>query len=144
MFINALKKFANNNLIPYISTYLVPIIALIYYFFKSTRAYFIPQFIAIYIVGVTDSLTKYKTWTKPLSAIIGHSPLLIFPLIWKPTPVPYLLLGVGILYIIGVSVLIGIPIWHYRLTRKQFIKIYTGALLLVLLILPHFPEYYPI
>ena len=136
---HSIKSYADTHLIPYLSTYVLPIVYISYYFFKSTRAYFAPHFIAIFITGISDSLSNNKNYWIKLATIICHTPLLIFPFILKPTVVPHLLLGIGILYILAISVLIGIPKWHYVLTRKQFIKIYTISLLLVLLILGQYP-----
>ena len=141
---HSIQSFVNTHMIPYLSTYVLPIVFISYYFFIPVRAYFAPHFIAIFITGISDSLRNKKNYWLQLATIICHSPLLIFPFIFKPTVVPHLLLGIGILYILAISVFIGIPKWHYVLTRKQFIKIYTISLLLVLLILPQYPEYYPI
>ena len=141
---SAIRTYANNNLIPYVCTYLIPIAVTVYFFFKSVRAYLVPHFIAIFITGISDVMSGKKAYWIKLATVIGHSPLLIVPLIWKSTPVPHLLVGIGILYVIAASVIIGIPMWNYVLTRKQFIRTYTISLLIVILILSQCPQYYPL
>ena len=123
--------------IPYVSTYLVPAVIVVYILAKASRAYLIPNIITVFIVGTADIMlmNDIPDWIKVL-AIIVHAPLLVLPFVWRPIPVPHVLAGVTLLYLVAMATILFLPHWPYVMSRRQFVQIYTislaGATLLLL------------
>jgi len=135
-----LMQFLYRRAIPYVSTYLVPIVIVVYILAKASRAYLIPNFITVFIVGITDTMLRDDTpgWMKAL-VVVCHAPLLILPFVWRPTPVPHVLAGVTLLYLVAIATILFLPHWPYIMSRRQFVQFYTISIAGATLLLSQLP-----
>ena len=115
--------FENSKL--YISTYVIPLLMVLYIQYKHVRKLIICHMIPISIIGIVEVLKKKRTIIEKISIIIGHLLFFIIVFFFKPTKYKLPRIIYPITLLIAIAIIINMPIWEYLITKKHMIIIYS-------------------
>lgn len=107
------------NSIYSLSTYLVPLLSIVYIQVKESRGYLKNHMIAIAMVGIANLILQKKGLWEKLLILMGH--LIILPIVFSFDATQKLVLQSIVVPLVLINTL---PVWKYDLTRFQMSLFY--------------------
>lgn len=107
------------NSIYSLSTYLVPLLSVVYIQFKESRGYLKNHMIAMAMVGIANLILQRKSFLEKLIILLGH--LILLPIVFSFDATQKLVLQSLIVPLVLINTL---PVWKYDLTRFQMSVVY--------------------
>lgn len=109
----------------YISTYVIPLLMLLYIEFTNIRKLIISHMLPISIIGIIEVLLHNRTPIEKLLIIIGHLLFFVLVIFYKPNNYKLHPLIFTLTLCIPISIIINMPIWKYEITKVQMVILYT-------------------
>tara|TARA_Y100000996_G_C22481725_1_gene626475 strand:- start:318 stop:725 length:408 start_codon:yes stop_codon:yes gene_type:complete len=109
----------------HVSTYVIPLLMVLYIQCKDIRKLIIYHMLPISIIGIVDVLKKKRTIIEKISVIIGHLLFFIVVFFYKPTNYKLPKIIYPITLLIAISIIINMPTWKYLITKKHMIILYS-------------------
>ncbi len=109
----------------HVSTYVIPLLMVLYVLYKDLRKLIICHMLPISIIGIVEVLKKKRTIIEKVLITIGHLLFFIIVFFYKPTKYKLPQIIYLITLLIAVTIIINMPIWKYLITKKHMIIIYS-------------------
>ena len=113
------------NAFLYISTYVIPLLMILYIQYSSIRNLIICHMLPISIIGIIEVLLQNRTPIEKLLIIIGHLLFFVLVIFYKPNNYKLHPLIFPLTLYIPISIIINMPIWKYEITKEQMVILYT-------------------
>ena len=107
-----------------ISTYLIPVLCVLYIHFPILRNLIIQHMIPISIIGVANAIIQERTPFEKIMIILGHLVFYLLLVNYKPTTSDVNLSTKLVTLLISLLIISSVPIWTYELSREQTIVMY--------------------
>jgi hypothetical protein len=115
-----------------ISTYLIPVLCVLYIQFPILRNLIILHMIPISIIGVANAVIQERTPFEKIMIILGHLVFYLLLVNYKPTTSNVNLFAKLVTLLISLVLISSVPTWTYELSREQMIAMYLLIYLMLL------------
>ena len=109
----------------YISTYVIPLLMLLYIQFNNIRNLIILHMLPISIIGIIEVLLQKRTPIEKILIIIGHLLFFVLVIFYKPNNYKLHPLIFPLTLCIPISIIINMSIWKYEITKEHMVILYT-------------------
>ena len=109
----------------HISTYVIPLLMVLYVLYKDLRNLIICHMLPISIIGIVEVFKKKRTIMEKVLITIGHLLFFIIVFFYKPTKYKLPQIIYLITLLLAITIIINMPIWKYLIPKKHMIIIYS-------------------
>ena len=113
-----------------ISTYIIPILCVLYVQFPSMRNLIIDHMVPISIIGIVNAALQDRTVIEKAIIICGHLIFYILIKNYKPGASNVSDTIKLVTLLLSISIILSIPTWTYELSRCQMVSMYSVIYLL--------------
>ena len=108
----------------YISTYMIPLLGILYASLPKLRGNLVPHLISIMIIGIYERFIQTGTSLQTLLVVLGHLSVLLLITTFRPLSKSYGIPVDILLLTIGLAIIKNVPVWKYKITREQLMYMY--------------------